>query len=156
MSSRCANWYNKYWLFFVAFNTTGTRTIVKKRFSRDRPRPKEQRAFGSFLWVFSFIPGNFIDLKIQPTTSSIHRILTLLKYFTYVNFYWCWNICLFHFISFHFIDIDCIRRTSFEFYFVVANPNYIKCFLKYLADFLSHMTITIQSGKFENNLGCLI
>ena len=29
---------------------------------------------------------------MQPTTIIVHRILILLKYFTYVNFYWCWNI----------------------------------------------------------------
>ena len=33
-----------------------------------------------------------------------HSILTLLKYFTYVNFYWWWNICSFHISSFHFIS----------------------------------------------------
>ena len=70
-----------------------------KTFFKRQTKTKRVKGFYSFLWVFSFILDKFIDLKTQSTTSIIHWILTLLKYFTYVNFYWCSDICSFHFIS---------------------------------------------------------
>ena len=75
--------------------------LSKKTFFKRQTLTKRVKGFGSFLYFFPFILGKFIALKVQSTASSICRILTLLKYFTYVNLCWCWNICSFHFISYN-------------------------------------------------------
>ena len=57
-------------------------------FFKRQTNTKRVKGFYSFWLVFSFTLGKFIDLKMQSTMSIIHRILTLLKYFTCGNFYW--------------------------------------------------------------------
>ena len=87
----------KYWLF----NATGTRTIVKKIFFKRQTMTNRVKGFDSFLKVFSFVLGKFIALKMQSTTSIIHRILRFVKVF-----YLCKSLLMlkYMFISFHFIS----------------------------------------------------
>ena len=82
----------KHWLF----NVTETRTIVKKTFFKRQTMTNW--ALAAFYKFFPLSLANLLLWKCSLLRVLFTGFWDLLKYFTYLNLYWCWNICSFHFI----------------------------------------------------------